>query len=124
MQNLFVFWKKNWMHAGCAAVILLIVCAGAAGISSLSARVSVLEETLLMESIHTGAETAKNSGPKFVLKEYEGRIGIYENDSRDPTEILAVYVFTLPETDRSALKIGITVYGTENLQKLIEDFTA
>ena len=60
---------------------------------------------------------------KYVLKEYEGRIGVFKNESTMPTEVLNVYVFTLPSADRSALKIGISVYGAEALQSLIEDFT-
>ena len=61
---------------------------------------------------------------KYVLREYEGRIGIFEGDGIVPTEVLNVYVFTLPAADRNALDIGITVYGTDALCALIEDFTA
>ncbi len=60
---------------------------------------------------------------KYILREYGGRIGIFKAGHDTPSEVLGVYVFTLPKADQNALSVGITVYGSENLRALIEDFT-
>jgi len=59
----------------------------------------------------------------YILREYEGKIGIFSADETLPDEILDVFVFTLPDADRQALRCGIRVYSEEALQRLIEDFT-
>ncbi len=82
----------------------------------------------VMEALESGktndAVYALSNTEKYILKEYEGRIGIFSEGKEVPTEILGVYVFTLPKADQNALRVGITVYGLENLRSLIEDFTA
>ena len=56
----------------------------------------------------------------YVLKEYNGKIGVYENESLIYT--LDIYVFTLPEVDKQLLKDGIIVYTKEKLYELIEEY--
>lgn len=63
----------------------------------------------------------------YFLIEEEGEVNIYEIDENDNkilkerTNILCEY---LPETDRISLKNGITIYGTEELNKILEDYEA
>ena len=57
---------------------------------------------------------------EFVLKEYNGKIGVYENESLIYT--LDIYVFTLPEVDKQLLKDGIIVSTKEKLYELIEEY--
>ena len=59
----------------------------------------------------------------YTLREHEGKIGIFESGEATPLQILDVYVFTLPEADRLALRSGIRVYSSDALRSLIEDFT-
>lgn len=98
------------------SVILTTLCLSV----SVNVKVKHLEEKILSPSIE--ASIAMNE--KFILREYEGRIGIFVAGEKEPLEVLNVFVFTLPTTDRAALKIGITVYGADALRTLIEDFTA
>ena len=56
----------------------------------------------------------------YVLKEYNGKIGVYENESLIYT--LDIYVFTLPEVDKQLLKDGIIVSTKEKLCELIEEY--
>jgi hypothetical protein len=56
----------------------------------------------------------------YVLKEYNGKIGVYENESLIYT--LDIYVFTLPEVDKQLLKDGIIVSTKEKLYELIEEY--
>ena len=54
----------------------------------------------------------------YCLKDYNGKIGIYKNNSLVYT--LDVYVFTLPEEDKKLLTEGIEVSNKEELYDLIE----
>ncbi len=56
----------------------------------------------------------------YVLKEYNGKIGVYENESLIYT--LDIYVFTLAEVDKQLLKDGIIVSTKEKLYELIEEY--
>lgn len=66
-------------------------------------------------------------GEHYYLIEEEGEVNIYEIDEnenkilKERTNILCEY---LPETDRISLKNGITIYGLEELNKILEDYEA
>jgi len=61
--------------------------------------------------------------PLYILREFEGKIGLFEEGEQAPFQILKVYVFTLPERDQIALQGGIRIYSEEELWARIEDFT-
>lgn len=58
-----------------------------------------------------------------ILREYEQKIGIFEEGQRTPFQILDVYVFTLPLADQKALQHGIRISSENELLARIEDFT-
>ena len=62
----------------------------------------------------------ENEKKTYILKEYNGKIGIFENDALIYT--LDTYVFTLPENDKKLLKDGITVSTKEELYELLEEY--
>ena len=57
---------------------------------------------------------------KYILKEYNGKIGVYENESLIYT--LDTYVFTLPEADKQLLNKGIEASSLDELFKIIEEY--
>ena len=59
----------------------------------------------------------------YTLREYDARIGVFRENESTPMQILDICVFTLPETDRTALRSGIRIFSEEELCRLIEDFT-
>lgn len=124
MQNRVVFGGKGWRRTIFFVLALLILGAQSACSIALHIRLSHLEKATPPASIQTGADSTADGRTKYTLKEYNGRIGVFSGESETPSEILGVYVFTLPEADRNSLMIGITAYGEENLRQLIEDFTA
>lgn len=66
-------------------------------------------------------DTEENEERKFyMLKEYNGKIGVYENNSLIYT--IDTYVFTLPEVDKQLLETGITVTSKTELFELIEEY--
>ena len=60
----------------------------------------------------------------FIVKEYEGKIAVFKNDDSKPTTVYESYISLLPESDRIRLQNGITVDNTNDLQKIIEDYTS
>ena len=64
-------------------------------------------------------------GEHYLLTEKDGFINIYTVDEngmvtfQEKTDLSVDY---LPETDRITLKNGLMVYGTDELNKLLEDF--
>ena len=65
-------------------------------------------------------ETSANEKTVYTVKEYNGKIGIFENESLIYT--LDRYVFTLPEYDKKLLSSGIEVSTKEELYEIIEEY--
>lgn len=60
----------------------------------------------------------------YTVKEYQGKVAIFNNKSNLPLNIFDTYVSTLPQHDRMLLEEGITIESTEELQRIIEDYTS
>ena len=56
----------------------------------------------------------------YMLKEYNGKIGVYENEALVYT--IDTYVFTLPETDKQLLRDGIVTADKIELYELMEAY--
>ena len=65
------------------------------------------------------------SQPKesYTLKEYGGKIAVFIDEKTEPEQVLDIQVSIFPDTDRELLKDGITVNSSEELYRLIEDFS-
>lgn len=59
----------------------------------------------------------------YTVREYEGQIAVFSEDSTMPVQVFDTSVSALPKSDRELLEVGITVDTPEELQKIIEDFT-
>ena len=72
-------------------------------------------------------EIAANCEDHFVLKEKDGNIAIYnetDEDKMNLIEILSVNLDLLSEEDKNNLQEGIKIYGKDELNSLIEDYTS
>ena len=72
-------------------------------------------------------EIAANCEDHFVLKEKDGNIAIYnetDEDEMNLIEILSVNLDLLSEEDKNNLQEGIKMYGKDELNSLIEDYTS
>ena len=75
------------------------------------------EESFLTETEDTTKEQAF-----WIVKAYEGRIGIFSSDGT-LLDVLETYVKTLPEADRRLLEEGIPAHTKDALDSLIEDYS-
>lgn len=81
--------------------------------------------TLLILLPQNKSTDAKNSGiPKYtyLLKDYEGKVAVFQPDNTTPEKILDIYLNTLPEYDQNRLREGIPVHDQSELERYIEDF--
>lgn len=67
-------------------------------------------------------KTSKDLDEKFTIKEYNGKVAVFENDSEKPSFVSDVSVNNLPKADQSALKKGIEVNSKRALNRLVEDY--
>lgn len=85
--------------------------------------------TALYLSFDTDAEQKIAENPYiaedyYTVQEYQGKIAVFKNNDKVPTDIFDAYVALLPAHDRELLEEGIVIQTPEELQKIIEDYTS
>lgn len=60
----------------------------------------------------------------YILREYNGEIGVFTSGSSTPLRIIEVNVYSLPDGDRSALSDGVYAATEDELNKRIEDYSS
>lgn len=60
-------------------------------------------------------------GEEYLVREFDGRIGVYIPGDSQPIRVVQVYVAYLPESDRVDLREGIYVNGAMALEKVLDD---
>lgn len=58
----------------------------------------------------------------YIIKNYQGKIGIFIKGDENPFQILDIDPSLLPEKDQEELSDGLEIKGAENLRQIIEDF--
>ena len=80
------------------------------------------ENNASVQSDSTSKDAAETLQATYVVKTYNGIIGVFADDSDNPMQTIEVSVASLPESDQQALDNGISVKGTGNLRRLLEDY--
>lgn len=92
--------------------------------------ICVFAFALLFAMINNDKNSIGNKDPGaeakdyYTVAEYDGKIAVFKNEENIPLEIFDSYAAVLPEADRELLRNGIRVNSTEELQKIIEDYTS
>lgn len=60
----------------------------------------------------------------YILREYDGRLGIFEPGGAVPQTVIDIYIKNLPETDQHALKQGVAAENYAALIRLLEDYVS
>ncbi len=58
----------------------------------------------------------------FIVKEYNGHIGVYRSGESTPFREYNTDVQILPKADRTALEHGKTVHTMAEVEKIVEDY--
>ncbi len=59
----------------------------------------------------------------YTVREYEGRIAVFEGDAAAPSRVLPTEVTQLPEEDRQLLGQGLCASTQAELQRILEDYS-
>lgn len=90
-------------------------------ISSSSEQIhSTANSSSSQESSTITAMTSKTA--VYVVRKYNGHIGVFMNESTTPFEIVNVDVSTLPKLDQELLAKGITATTQSKLNHILEDY--
>lgn len=57
-----------------------------------------------------------------VLKEYNGKVALYNSNNTTPVSVYDIYIDSLPENDRKSLKEGIKIESDNHLDKILQDY--
>lgn len=83
---------------------------------------SEITESDRMKQFRVSDVNAKEQNA-YILKEYNGLIGLFNSGGSTPCEVYDVIVKYLPESDIAALSQGIIIVSDEQLRSLIEDYS-
>ncbi len=65
---------------------------------------------------------APHSEYTYTLKDYHGKLALFETGRTTPSEVYEIYTRLLPEQDVLHLQQGIPVQSDAELERLLEDF--
>lgn len=102
--------KKNFLLVACVAVLMFIY-----------------SFALFRIGIHYGgASTSRpqyaEEGTRYIVREYDNMIAVFEEGSDVPSRLLNINVSTLRKEDRLRFRQGIAVDSLDELAQLEEDF--
>ena len=63
-----------------------------------------------------------NQSLKYLLKDFNGMLAVYERDKKSPIEVLDVRISSLPERDAEKIKKGIFANTLNEIYSIIEDY--
>lgn len=62
--------------------------------------------------------------PLYTLSEYDGKLALFKRGYSMPVEIYDVYLSSLPDSEQSKIKDGISAESDDEILKIIEDYTS
>ncbi len=81
----------------------------------------------IFESIEENAtlsETTNSHKYKYRISVFNGKLAVFDKDSKLPYKVYDTYINTLPEEDRKIIEDGIFTDSSSELMKIIEDYTS
>lgn len=72
----------------------------------------------------SGGDAGSQQEKTYILREYDGRLGIFEPGGAVPQTVIDIYIKNLPETDQQALKQGVAAENYAALIRLLEDYVS
>ncbi len=59
---------------------------------------------------------------RYILKDYNGKLALFRNNETLPIKVFTVFTENLPDDDSNEMLAGISVFGEQELQQLLEDY--
>ncbi|MCQ4022007.1 MULTISPECIES: hypothetical protein [unclassified Ruminococcus] len=67
-------------------------------------------------------ETEPSKACEYIVKEFYGRVAVFENGKETPLDITDTAIDSLPDFDKQQLKIGVYAANERELKRLLEDY--
>jgi len=84
--------------------------------------ISLISTQEIKNSISQNGEIEYQSEGKFVLKDYNGRLALFEFGGAEPIEVYDVYTSSLPGEESARMASGILARDEEELLRILEDY--
>lgn len=95
-----------------------------AGVSAYSKQLESQQSDPAQTVYQSQSEEAPPSEAAYILREYDGRLGVFAPGSALPQTVIDIYIKNLPATDQQALKKGVAAENYAALVRLIEDYVS
>jgi len=115
-------FDKRLLVTGAALAVVIMAAVVAANIPAGTQETMPLHEPV--SDVEKPPQEESEAAHGYVLREHQGRIGVFTGNAGEPDMVLDVLVKYLPEYDRQILGEGIPVDSYEQLVALIEDYTS
>lgn len=73
--------------------------------------------------IKSAVNVPEVSQPECIVREYNGKIGVFRGEADKPYKIIDYNINLLSEYDRQQISAGITIESDEQLRQFIEDIS-
>jgi hypothetical protein len=80
------------------------------------------EDLPLKDDDYIDSEEPLESSLAYIVKDYNGKVAVFEKDKIEPFKITDCLVSHLPNYDQRILKDGIEVKTELELERLLEDY--
>lgn len=80
------------------------------------------------KAANTAVEVSRNMSQSekpsysYIIKEYNGKLAVFESGSDTPFRITDLDIAILPEADQKALESGIEATNRKELNRILEDY--
>lgn len=95
-------------------IITILVISTSINVFTITRAVNLKESTVT---------TTKPQEYQYILKDYGGRIAVFEKNNEKPLEVHDIFTSTLPEIDAQNLRKGIKVTA-EEIDKFLYEYTS
>ena len=68
--------------------------------------------------------TDQNASCKYRISVFNGKLAVFEGESKLPYKVYDTYISNLPDEDAKILTDGIRVNSSSELNKIIEEYTS
>ena len=110
---------KKWFFSTFIITLMFLSVIAFFTIQSFSRPVSITKTSSALSN--TSSIVTHDDG--YILRNYNGKIGIFAADSDSPMQVLDISIDTLPDEDQQQLAVGIYVPNQLALQTKIEDYS-
>ncbi len=81
----------------------------------------------IFESLEENTSVSENNIEneyRYRVSVFNGKLAVFDRDSKLPYKVYDTYISSLPEEDRKIIEEGIFTNSSSELMKIIEDYTS